>query len=167
MPPPTDQSPALLPDYAGSLALLTAPTVLSTSLTLSDRANLPRTFLHTLTNLLPYHEPRNLEMMANHLVSLTHVSAYKLSATLPHRSLHWKVTTRSYCMTPSAYLAAKLTKPSWKATSPPFDSACKKCSMLMSIMQRNGPTPRLIGTLRSTPCCMWWTICSCGRSTTS
>ena len=43
MPPPTDQSPALLPDYAGSLALLTAPTVLSTSLTLGDRANLPRT----------------------------------------------------------------------------------------------------------------------------
>ena len=43
MLPPTDQSPVLLPDYAGSLALLTAPTVLSTSLTLGDRANLPRT----------------------------------------------------------------------------------------------------------------------------
>ena len=43
MPPPIDQSPALLPDYAGSLALLTAPTVLSTSLTLGDHANLPHT----------------------------------------------------------------------------------------------------------------------------
>ena len=42
MPPPTDQSPALLPDYVGSLALSTAPTVLSTSLTLGDCANLPR-----------------------------------------------------------------------------------------------------------------------------
>ena len=43
MPPPTDQSPALLPGYAGSLALLIAPTLLSTSLTLGERANLPRT----------------------------------------------------------------------------------------------------------------------------
>ena len=45
MPPPTELSPALLPDYAGSLALSTAPTVLSTSLTLGDRTNLPRTNL--------------------------------------------------------------------------------------------------------------------------
>ena len=43
MPPPTDQSPALLPGYVGSLAPSTVPTVLTTSLTLGDRANLPRT----------------------------------------------------------------------------------------------------------------------------
>ena len=43
MLPPTNQSPALLPGYIGSLVLSTAATVLSTSLTLGDRANLPRT----------------------------------------------------------------------------------------------------------------------------
>ena len=96
--------------------------------------------------------------MANRPVSLTHVPAYKLSATHPHRGLPWKLTTKSYCVTPNAYLATKLTKPSWKAVSPLFDSVFKKCSTPTNVMQKNGPTPRLTGMLRSTPCCMQWTI---------
>ena len=68
-------------------------------------------------SLLELHLPTRL-----HLYSLTHASA-------------WRATTSGYFMKPSAYWAAKLTKLSWKATSPPFSNACKQCSTLMSATQ--------------------------------